>query len=624
MQSRSEQPDPDDPPKFNSYLDAARTRRGEPDIEPDYGPPVLPAGQSPSQPQPPARSAPARTYSREEKEAALQAAIERQMKYMSHSPAAQEIASKMGGQSASPIDILLSKENKEFADLVPDSDANRLYMTEEEKEARDIQIARQRMLLRIESERRAGGFIPSSRASDDYLTALKQDALQKLEVYEAKLNSGEPYIIEGIENYVPIRERGGIPEIKPPVPKQEDKPISAAPKGKYQELLMKKKGQSVPQSSSSASPQPAPVAQVRPVPPPAPVAQVRPAPPPAPVAQVRPVPPPAPVAQVRPVPPPAPAAQARPVSPDRMVETVQQLRSAVAGDLDVDGISLLKNNLQLIKQQLKTESEQSVAPLQALEISAPTPTRLKEEATLKQNVEDEVPEIYMPKIDRSENAVALRKLNSLLMVHLNTAMEGDDLQVLRQALVTGLRIIDSQIEASSSPAAISSSPVAQIEESSTVLETLAARTKPQVQSSSSPAVSTDAASSMQEKQQQEQVFKGSNQGLEYDQLAQAFGLLVKHRGGGPFGLGRLVEPEASTLAERLQETCAILRDETNQAYGFPPQVAETNAGKLDKQSTISKAEIQNKGSPFKGSPGGYAERLKQAQEEKKLRKSNLE
>mmetsp|Transcript_1843 Transcript_1843/g.3627 ORF Transcript_1843/g.3627 Transcript_1843/m.3627 type:complete len:143 (+) Transcript_1843:219-647(+) len=51
------------------------------------------------------------------------------------------------------------------------------------------------------------------------------------------------------------------------------------------------------------------------------------------------------------------------------------------------------------------------------------------------------------------------------------------------------------------------------------------------------------------------------------QMQKALGLLVKHRGGGPFGLGRLPASEAAQLEASLTESIKVLNAETARAYG---------------------------------------------------------
>mmetsp|Transcript_1842 Transcript_1842/g.3625 ORF Transcript_1842/g.3625 Transcript_1842/m.3625 type:complete len:135 (+) Transcript_1842:219-623(+) len=70
-----------------------------------------------------------------------------------------------------------------------------------------------------------------------------------------------------------------------------------------------------------------------------------------------------------------------------------------------------------------------------------------------------------------------------------------------------------------------------------------------------------------EEAEEEESRMGSRKGEDIQHMQKALGLLVKHRGGGPFGLGRLPASEAAQLEASLTESIKVLNAETARAYG---------------------------------------------------------
>jgi len=170
-----------------------------------------PRQTNPAQEQGAAAAAAGGRVTEEERQAALKAAIERQMRLMAES-------SNEGQEQLEAYYAAQGKPIPQADGTVRDPFEG---MTEEEREEKDAEIARQRMLTRMKMEQAAGGFVPSTRASDDYLDALKVDAVEKREKFFNKVAAepGESYRIEGLEGFVSQRDR----EIKVTAPHELEK-----------------------------------------------------------------------------------------------------------------------------------------------------------------------------------------------------------------------------------------------------------------------------------------------------------------------------------------------------------------------------------------------------------------
>jgi len=81
------------------------------------------------------------------------------------------------------------------------------------------------------------------------------------------------------------------------------------------------------------------------------------------------------------------------------------------------------------------------------------------------------------------------------------------------------------------------------------------------------AAAAAAAAAGGEEAEEEESRMGSRKGEDIQHMQKALGLLVKHRGGGPFGLGRLPASEAAQLEASLTESIKVLNAETARAYG---------------------------------------------------------
>jgi len=668
--------------EFDSYLNDAKSRRDaayfaaaqgrEPPQPPstmknDYGPPIVdaslsqgpevmstpPPGQgNRNEPWQPPRTPledddNIRIPTREEKQKAMQAAVERQMRYMA----------TQSEDAASQLEAYYAAQGK----TVPQPDGTfkdpNEGMTPEEIEERDAQVARDRLKQRMKMEAASGGFVPSSRASDDYLDALKTDAVEKREQFFQKYKPGERYDIEGLEGWVPQTERG-LPEIVPPHLRPEiDDPALAAQKkngpkagrGTYQQLLSKAR-----KGAQAVAPPAPPVEQIfSPPPSPQPVQQ---APPAAPGNEV--VPPPAAAAPAYQAPPPTEpeVTESYSTPQDLLSETAQKLSGAMSGALNAEEVQSLKSDLQKVREQLVSETkanllkvreelvneaeaqpgagaasmannllekanvqsqQQSVQPqpeptyegpqsqessdvdlegfgsmkdyLQELKSQLETQRARQQDAqveletavNLAYEEEEETPKIVYPEVDKSIEAVQLRQTNSLLMVHLNDPLGPDDLVRLQDSLQAALDIITKEIEetnttynlgsqqniavaANDEVAPVNVTPAVPVQQAEPVA---VAPPAPVENAPSEAPAETEVKKGSSESAEYVKVKKGSSEGAEYVKLQKAFGLLVKHRGGGPFGLGRLEGQELKEMIISLEEACAILEKETTEAYG---------------------------------------------------------
>eukprot|EP00607_Mallomonas_marina_P000038 CAMPEP_0182439842 /NCGR_PEP_ID=MMETSP1167-20130531/86687_1 /TAXON_ID=2988 /ORGANISM="Mallomonas Sp, Strain CCMP3275" /LENGTH=541 /DNA_ID=CAMNT_0024633637 /DNA_START=381 /DNA_END=2006 /DNA_ORIENTATION=+ len=80
---------------------------------------------------------------------------------------------------------------------------------------------------------------------------------------------------------------------------------------------------------------------------------------------------------------------------------------------------------------------------------------------------------------------------------------------------------------------------------------------------------------------------------EMETLAEALQLLVKHRGGGPFGLGRVQGEEAQRLAEALLDSTDVFRRDTNEALALQ----EVRRGReQEKEKSVKPLKPQASGS----------------------------
>ncbi|CAM9093144.1 unnamed protein product, partial [Heterosigma akashiwo] len=192
--------------KDDAFLEGKRMSQGE-----RSQPWEAPRQTNPAQEQGAAAAAAGGRVTEEERQAALKAAIERQMRLMAES-------SNEGQEQLEAYYAAQGKPIPQADGTVRDPFEG---MTEEEREEKDAEIARQRMLTRMKMEQAgggglprrplgaAGGFVPSTRASDDYLDALKVDAVEKREKFFNKVAAepGESYRIEGLEGFVSQRDR---------------------------------------------------------------------------------------------------------------------------------------------------------------------------------------------------------------------------------------------------------------------------------------------------------------------------------------------------------------------------------------------------------------------------------
>ncbi|CAM9093206.1 unnamed protein product [Heterosigma akashiwo] len=141
-------------------------------------------------------------------------------------------------------------------------------------------------------------------------------------------------------------------------------------------------------------------------------------------------------------------------------------------------------------------------------------------------------------VDGSLEATTFRQCNTLLMLHLNERMtRSEDLARLCDALQSTLAIVERQLQEADSDAGI----WVGAEEDTGVSIGEPAMPDTALEQYSEPKVPP--------------------------QMQKALGLLVKHRGGGPFGLGRLPASEAAQLEASLTESIKVLNAETARAYG---------------------------------------------------------